>query len=143
MKTCPKCGLPLANEERCSNCGTYLIDHFGLILSGEKKLKKLISILSFLMASLLLFAIFIMLILGLPQFDFKNPFGWTYIGIAMFLLLDFILLIALYVHNVSDNVLSGKHQTIFCIVTSLLGLFPVAIPFWIRGRRIRKKLEAD
>ena len=142
MKICPKCGFSCEDEATvCPHCDTPFGDPFRLILGGERKLKLFIRIMCAIYAVALAVMILVLLVIGLPKTDGNRRASFLHIGFALLLLFILILDIALYIHNRADNVLNGKHQRIFCIVASCFGLFLAAIPFMVRGERIRRKLE--
>lgn len=142
MKICPKCGSSVEDDATfCPHCHTPFGDPFRDILGGEIKLKWFIRIMCAIYALGITVMILVLLIIGLPKSDGNTKANFLHIGFALLLLFVLCLDIALYVHNRSDNVLNGKHQRIFCIIASCFGLFLAAIPFMIRGSRIRAKLE--
>ena len=139
---CPRCGSIIEdNAKVCPDCGAYFVDRFTEILSSETKLKTVTTIFCVGMIAAFSIASLVMLIVGIPAFGNDNGLGWLSVALVLFFLTDIILLLTLYFHNKSDNVFGGKSQIAFCIVSSLLGCFPAALPFMIRGIRIRKKLE--
>ena len=119
------------------------MDRFKEILASEPFLKKLTAIMAIIMIAAFAIATLILLIIGIPNFETNKSVGWICLGLALFFIFDITLCLALYFHNKSDNVVGGRGHLAFCIFASICGCFPVTIPFFIREKRIAKKLDLD